>query len=306
MRLVLLSSRPADACSLPQCLPGAFVPAGEGVTIPANAPGLFWRPSLTSGQPADPSTVRLTRYGDTTAIPFTPVQELGSTDWVLVPQQPFVEGTQYVLEESVECNGAPGARTVFTAGPSAPLPTTLGALRTTPHGNFQDLEVATASGSCSTTVGATVLSITLETSTNADRWKDLLLYETLVDGQPWVNQSTANARPSPGASWRGRGEDLLFRICEPNPDALYQGLAAGGHQVAFRATLPGSSVSLVTPEQALEVMCAARPDDTTGGKIDNDAACSSTTPASGACVLFVLGLLLVRRRNVVLVQSARR
>jgi uncharacterized protein (TIGR03382 family) len=275
-------------------LPGAFVPAGEGVTIPANAPGLFWRPSMTSGQPADPSTVRLTRLGDTTPIPFTPVAEVGSSDWVLVPQQPFIAGTQYVLEESVQCNGAPGARTVFTAGPEAPLPTTLGTLSIIGHGNFMDLEVATGSGSCSTMVGATVLSIFLEPSAEIEPWKDLLLYDTLVDGQPWVNQSTANMRPAPGASWRGRGKDLLYRICEPNPDASYPGLAVGGHQVAFRATLPGTSMTIATPAQALELMCTSRPPDEEEEDGD-DGGCATTTPASATFVFALLALLLVRR-----------
>src|SRR5688572_27024526 len=86
---LVASSRPADACGPPSCWPGAFVP-GDNATIPENAPGLYWRPSIVDLEHADPSTVRLLRSGDTTPIPVTFVAH--GTDWVIVPQTPLVAG----------------------------------------------------------------------------------------------------------------------------------------------------------------------------------------------------------------------
>jgi MYXO-CTERM domain-containing protein len=283
---LVASARPADACGPPACWPGAFVP-GDNTTVPENAPGLYWRPSIVDNRSADPSMVSLVREGDTTPIPVTPIAQ--GTDWVLVPQVPLVAGTRYVLAESRECNGTAGARATFTVGPSAPLPTTLGTLELLGHGNFMELEVG-AGGSCSTTIGAMAVQVSLTAAPDIAPWKDLLVYETLVDGQPWFTEPSINVRTPPGGSWYGRGIDLLYRICEPDPSAARPGLTAGGHEAAFRATLPGSSITLATPAQAFELMCASPP-----RRIDNDAACSSTTPASGAFVLFVLALLLVHR-----------
>src|SRR5688572_7773528 len=41
--VALVAPRPADACSPPPCWPAAFVP-GHGGRVPANVPGLYWRP----------------------------------------------------------------------------------------------------------------------------------------------------------------------------------------------------------------------------------------------------------------------
>ena len=291
------SSRPADACGPPPCWPGAFVP-GHNATIPENAPGLYWRPSVRDLRRADPSTVRLVRYGDTTPIPVTPVAQ--GDDWVLVPQAPLVAGTQYVLEESQECNGGPGARAVFTVGPSAPLPTTLGRITYNGHAQPTELEVA-AGGSCSLLVDVEYILAYVDRSPDVAPWKDLLLYETLVDGAPWRNQTSLNVLPEPGASWRGRGEDLLYRICEPSTHTLSPGLAPGSHEVAFRATLPGAQLTLETPADRIEVMCSGEPQPM---QIDNDAAgCASTTPGSGAFVLVVALLLVHRTRRYTLVST---
>src|SRR5687768_9105345 len=182
--LVVAPSPPADACSAPVCWPGAFVP-GDGATIPANAPGLYWRPMAGQDQP-DPSQVRLTRASD----PLTPLDfastQLPNGDYVLAPAAPLIEGEQYVLEDRSTCSGTAGPRVTFTAGAQAPLPASLGTLQLIGHGTPLELDVSTASGSCSTTVDAMTLSIELVRSADAEPWKDLFLYETLVDDQPWT------------------------------------------------------------------------------------------------------------------------
>lgn len=296
--ILAISARPADACSAPQCWPGAFVP-GDNATIPENAPGFYWRPSIASGQPADPSTVQLRDVADPgTSLGFTATQ-LPNGDYLLTPDAPLVAGARYALEDRSICNGTTTHAT-FTAGPAAPLPTSLGSMGIIGHGNRLPIQVATASGSCSTEVDAEVLGIELVTSADATPWKDLLLYETIVDDQPWSNQASINAPVTPGQSWKGRGADTLYRICKPNADALQPGLAIGGHYVRFRATLPGAATSLATSPTLIELMCDADPDEEEENHPSDGGGCSSSTPASASFVLLALAFLLVtssRRRR---------
>ena len=293
----LAESRPADACSAPLCWPGGFVP-GDGTTIPQNAPGLYWRPvrNLSTGTAPDPASVTLTTLADpSTALPFT-ATALPGGDYVIVPDQPLVEGTTYVLEDLATCGGAPGPRVTFTAGPSAPLPTSLGTVSTDPHGLRGELEVATASGSCSTTIDAVSMSISLLPSTDAAPWMSLLLFETVVDDQPWKIQSSINFPPPPGGSWRGRGRDLVFRTCTPNLDASYPGMAPGGHPVAFRASLPNMQ-PISTPDLNVELMCDSITDPDPTDPSDDSGGCTSTTPTSSSLLLVAFAVLLRRRRD---------
>jgi hypothetical protein len=295
--LLVVSSRPADACSAPQCWPGAFVPQ-DGAVIPENAPGFYFRPPLQGGSAGDASLVRLTAASDpSTPLAFTAMPQPNG-DFVLVPDAPLVAGETYTLEDGAECNGGTMYST-FTAGPSAPLPSSLGSVNLIGHGMFAEIPVATASGSCSTTVEATIAQITLDVSASAEPWKDLLLYETLVDDKPWVNQVSINVRTDPGESWLGRGTDLLYRVCKPNPDAIFQGLAEGGHNVRFRASLPGvtNQTSLATPAAPIEIMCTSNPNPDPE-EIDNDGGgCATNRPATLGFVLLALLALVQRTRR---------
>ncbi len=290
---LLVQARPADACSRSVCWGGAFVP-GDASTIPSNAPGLYWRPgSGESGAPS-PASVRLTTVGAPgSALPFT-ATSLPGGDYVLVPAAPLVEGTSYVLEDLSICNGTARPRVTFTAGPSAPLPTSLGTVSTDPHGYRAEIDVATSVGSCSTTIDATLFGIALEPSAEAAPWMALLMFETVVDDQRWVAQESINVATSPGASWKGRGRDLLYRICTPNPDASYQGMSLGGHQVAFRASLPTAQPISAAP-LGIELMCDLAPD--TDPDDDSAVGCASSKPSSSSLILVAFAALLRRRRR---------
>lgn len=304
MRLLLLAvpvlavaARPAEACSPPQCWPGAFIPQ-DGAVIPENAPGFYYRPSSQGGTPGDASLVRLTAASaPAVSLELTAVAQPNG-DFVLVPDAPLVAGETYTLEDGTLCNGD-SMHATFTAGPSAPLPSSLGTVRLIGHGMFAELDVATASGSCSTKVEATIAQVTLDRSASAEPWKDLLLYETLVDDKPWVNQASINVRTDPGESWLGRGADLLYRVCAPNPDALFPGLSVGGHVVRFRASLPGvtNQTSLATPAEAIEIMCTANPNPDPDEPGSDGGGCTTSKPATlGFLLLALLGLVYRTRR----------
>ncbi|MBA3538508.1 MAG: hypothetical protein H0T79_02665 [Deltaproteobacteria bacterium] len=291
---LLVPSRPAEACSAPQCWPGAFIP-GDATTIPSNAPGLYWRPTR-GNVAADPSSVKLsTVAAPGTALPFT-ATALPNGDYVLVPDAPLVEGTSYVLEDLALCGGTAGPRVTFTAGPSAPLPTSLGGIATDPHGMRGDVELATTAGSCSVPVDVTMFGIELAPSADATPWMALFVFETLVDDQPWTPQKSINVENGPGESWRGRGRDLLFRTCTANPNVYFQGLSPGGHQLAFRASLPNAQ-AVATPDMLIELMCDPVTDPDPVDDDDSSAGCASTKAPSSALILLGFAVVLRRRRR---------
>jgi MYXO-CTERM domain-containing protein len=288
--------RPADACSAPPCRLSSFVPA-DGTTIPANAPGLYWRPAASDASPAN---VRLTTVADpTTALPFT-ATKLPSGDYVIVPDAPLAAGTAYVLEDLMPCTFIPNnppVRNTFTAGPSAPLPQSLGGVSLIGHGIQGDLEVGTSDGSCSKTVDAVSISVQLEPSADAQPWLSLLLFQTLVDDAVWSAQRQINVPIAPGESWKGRGIDLLYRVCEEDTGNINRGLSVGGHRVQFRGALPGVATELYSSDTSVELMCDSTdpdPDDPLG---NDGGGCSSSGAPSLLLALLALALLLARRTS---------
>ncbi len=297
MWISLGSVKPADACSPPPCWQGSLVPA-DGATIPANAPALYWRPS--SG--ASPATIKLTVAGTGAPVAVTEVVE--GQNMVLALAEPLVPGTQYILEETNECQYQSPVRSTFTAGPTASVPTTLGttAREAIQHG---ELSIATASGSCSVEVDAAHATITLAHSADATPWKDLLLYETLVDGQRWSPAPAINVSMPVGASWRGRGRDELYRVCEDN-QGEGRGLAEGTHQATFRASIPGSATTFAASEVSVEIACDTPPTggDDPGGSNDpstpgESTGCCATGGGNASNIVWVLlvGILLRRSRR---------
>lgn len=292
---------PADACSL-TCWDGYFTP-GDGATVPANIPALHWRPRTELGEPSpDPGKVTLAMTASPgVALGLTPMK-LSNGDYLLVPDQPLVAGTSYRLRDDNTCFGSAGPSVIFTAGPAAPLPTApLGTLRAV-EGRVAELEVSTSGGSCSSTIDADQVTIELDLEPTVSPWHTALHFETLVDGQPWRPQTSLNHRSAPGASWRGRGVDLVYELCRSDDQAVNTGLAPGMHEVSMRATLPGSSIVMETPAVAVELAC---PGDPPPACLADPAACDDGGCSAGGSqpapwlVLAggALGALLARRRR---------
>jgi hypothetical protein len=288
--LVAAAPSVADACSPPMCWPGFFTP-GDGATVPANLPAIHWLPVAGyDTPPADPSKVVLARAAaPSTPLPFT-ATKLPDGAYVLVPDQPLMPGTTYVLTDQNACGGIVlGPRVTFQATDAAPLPTSLGALAEAEN-LVGSLDLATGSGSCSSKVDAHQIGIELQLISAASAWRDALHFETLVDGQVWKASSSAPSVAPPGSSWRGRGVDLLYRVCKTDDDAISEGLAAGPHEVVMRATLPGSGTVVQSSSLTVDIDCtnAGSPDpDGTGSGCDAGGSGSSSWLLLGSLAALV-------------------
>ena len=301
--LVAAAPSDADACSPPPCWPGFFTP-GSGATVPANLPALRWRPMTGFvSSPPDPSKVILARAtAPSTPLPFTATQLQDGT-YQLVPSQALTPGTSYVLTDQSTCGGmAIGPSVTFQAAGAAPLPASLGALAESSN-LIGPLQVATAGGSCSSEVLAHQIGIALQLGSEASAWRDALAFETLVDGAVWGASPSATSVTPPGASWRGRGVDLLYLLCKRDDEYVSKGLAAGPHEVVMRATLPGSGAVVQSSSLTVHLDCAGDglPDmDGTGG---DGGGCDAGRDAgrSGSSGWLLLGSLAavagLRRRT---------
>jgi uncharacterized protein (TIGR03382 family) len=254
--LVVAAPADSEACSQAPCRPGFFTP-GNGATVPANLPAIHWRPTLGfDNTNIDPSKVVLARASAPSAsLPFTATRRSDGS-YVLVPQQPLMAGTAYVLTDQTTCAGTTvGPTATFQVVAAAPLPTELGALAETAS-TAGLLQVASAGGACSAEVDAHQVGIELQLGAGVMSWRDVLHFETLVDGAVWSASRSAPEEVPPGASWRGRGVDLLYRACKTEDESVSEGLAEGSHEVVMRATLPGSTTVVQSSPLTVEIDCA--------------------------------------------------
>lgn len=284
--------RTADACGAVYCVPGAFTPS-DGATVPANLPALHWQPmDQTRDSKADPALVTIA----TTAAPdvplgFTPVPQ-SNGDYLLVLAEPLVPGTSYVASDHNTCSGQSAPRAVFHAGPAAPLPTSLGSLSRT-AGTVATLALRPPGGTCQMPFEADQVTIGLEVSADAAPWRDALLLQTDVDGQPWSRPNNLSQREAAETTWRGAGVDLVYRGCVPDTG----GLSAGVHTVVMTGVIPGAGTSLSSADM-IALACPRDP-----------LTCSDTEPSCerGGCaaggspalsgLLVVVGAWLARKRR---------
>lgn len=300
--LALSPPRIAEACSIPACTQGFFVPAGIHSQAPANIPGLYWRPMRSYEDIGDPKNVVLTNVADPgTPLAFT-VQPMTGGDLLIVPSAPLVPGERYLISDRNQCEITHqlGPDDTFTVGPAAPLPTDLGTLSVISAG-IEQMSLAVHDGSCSSNAVVAQTSIQVEPSAAAAPWMDALHFQTFVDGKPWSYESIITQPPPPGASEMGRARDRVYEICSSDNALLTptgSGLTPGKHIVTVRATLPGSSqVATSSPlEVKLDCNGVSEPGTTT-----SPAGCSTTGP--GAAPWLALALLALRRRRSAMIAN---
>jgi hypothetical protein len=297
--LVLSTSRPADACSPPLCWSGAFVP-GDDAQVPANAPALLWRPMAGHQVTPDPMNVVLALAVDPTRqFPLT-AQLLASGDFLLAPDAPLTPG-DYLLTDHTLCLGLTGPEATFTVTPAGPMPSDLGALGAYVDPILREIDLSTSLGSCSVQTSVASADLELQPSESARPWFDVLQFETWVDDKPWSYQTSAVGVLAPGKTSLGSGRDRVFHVCSSMDDTVFRGVAEGKHVVSMRATLPGSSLVVMSNSVEVTLQCDLPnhypPDD----EDDDGGAHASGGCSAGAGAGPWLGLALLA-----LVRPARR
>ncbi len=298
LMVILGAPRPAHACSQPACWSAALVP-GPGLeqTVPANLPALYWRPLFGEGAPQpDPEAVILAPVDQPDAPVALTASATDDGHMLLASAAGLVPGVTYRLTDSSVCDGSDerGPEIVFQAGDEAPLPASLGELFATDMG-VGSIVVETTRGSCGVAIEADRMEIALSPAAEAEPWMELLHFETLVDGDAWRPSSDITVLAPPGASWVGRGRDLVHAACEPEQPGggTNLGVDEGRHEVAMRATLPGTDISLQTAPITIELRCAAGggPGGEPGGEPGNEgdeSGCSASGGSSGQVGLLAL------------------
>jgi hypothetical protein len=288
--VALIAPRPADACSAPPCWPAAFVP-GNGGRVPANVPGLYWRPMSGFGASVKTENAVLEDMAAPGVSIALTAQQLENRDYLLVPATPLVAGHHYRLKDRSECTVTEerGPEVVFEVGPETPVPASLGDLSAT-SAEVMDMDLATQSGSCFAAAKVAQMTIELVPASAAAPWVDALHFETTVDGRPWHYYTSINVGSPPGTSPDGRARDRVFAVCESKDPLVGKGLAEGTHVVTMRATLPGTTQLISSSSLEVKLSCAE-----TGA--EQDMGGCSAGGSNAAAGLGIALMALVRRRS---------
>lgn len=294
-----ISPKEAEACSAPPCWQSYLAPAND-VYVPANLPAIYWQPARgydASELDRDPSRVQL---AGSVPVPSLTESIRENGDVLFLLNEPLVEGQSYRLTDSTTCNDSSefiSPDNSFTATAEAALPSTLGTVSAIDKG-LGPLHVATTSGSCSTQIEAHQIALEVELSDDAQPWRDVLAFTTLVDGQPWAASESINSTNAPGTSWVGRAKDKVFLSCDSDSDEGYSGLAEGAHLVAFEALLPGTDIVLSTEPVTVQLSCDE--EDTSDDRLpDLASGCSIQRRGRTGTfpLLALLGLFLIPARR---------
>lgn len=240
--VLLLENGRAEACSPRSCWDEHLGVRGP---FPANIEALVWRPasaSTTTLTVSNDNVVLLDAAGVRIPVEVTPMLDVRyNYEREIRPLEPLLPDAQYSLTVPRLCDeGPPTTRYTLQTRATTPIPSSIGALRLVKQG-FEEVRVS-ASGTCVEDVHAATAGVEVELSAEAEPWREVLLWETLVDGQRWFGPpASVMPRIGPiGESRVGAGRDLLYVRCSPkDAGSINSGLSPGLHRVVMQASLPG-------------------------------------------------------------------
>jgi hypothetical protein len=274
---VFLAPKQSAACSCLCNFPTWGFVSGGGL-IPSNSRGLLWWGEFegVTGRDQGLPVQIASASGE-----FLPVEyELVSKDrklWLFRPRDGFKIGRSYVFttrqicrkpisrllpsrsssEQTDDVIGYERQVSVTVSDQAAVSPTGPVALKV---GSPITNSLGIAAGvSCGESVSATQLPIEMVLPEAMEAFRDQLYFETIFDGTDRWSPSASICMPViPGASWQGKGIDLLFSVCD-KPAFAHEGLASGHHTVEMRASLPGTDISAVTSKVEVDLKCPKEP-----------------------------------------------
>lgn len=284
--------REAQACGPTPCVPAKLTPAGG--TIPANVPGVFWRPLIDAHHPddrPDPARISLTRAADpATLLPFT-ATPTGSSSFLLVPDEPLTVGETYLATDATICEayGPPGASTRFVVGPPAPLPTTLGTLAVSDL-VVGKMDVPMQFTPCGVEVTAARQTVELTLAPEAVPWRGVLQLEVSVDDRPWTSSRYEDRT--------AYTQDWIYHVCATDDASADPGVASGSHTVRMNGKIAGTTMQIFSSTATIDLNCSGPSGGGPDGGSGAGGGCNAGGSGSSAWLGLALGALLIHRRRV--------
>ena len=304
----------AQACGGYTCSNDQFLPrAGK---VPANITAIGWEPGYDVSAPADAGAGALpplprfecrAANGSTHTVRFEALPKERPDHLKL--SEPLIAGERCTITSGIECTAEDqpkylNGRAEFDVIEAQPVPE-LGLIAVT-GSKIATVDVA-ANASCSEPIRSCTVNTSLEWTDSNTAWRDVMLFETIVDGEPfaiWHDQIVANEL---GGLYRGRERDVVFAPLDEIPENVhdFRQLDLGEHTLAIRARLPGSNVIMETPAVTIQLDCGpkARPPLAQNVVEGDGGGCAVASPLGssqrrmGIVALFGLLLLAARRRK---------
>ncbi|MCC6525213.1 MAG: hypothetical protein IT373_21345 [Polyangiaceae bacterium] len=256
---VAASTPAADACSPLPCRRAGLVP--DGGSLPENVPGFVLDTGRYPSADVAQSPLELVRLDGAarTRVPAT-LAPRGESAFTITPATPWKAGERYALSLPNPCRyiGPERFEVAVAIGPTATAPGALGTLRAS-RAVRRVLRVGTASGSCSIDEEGAYVDVEATLDASAEPWRDVLYWETWVDGARYLPTESIGIGPAPGASWVGRGRDRIYTLCPADRSHGFPGVAPGRHQVELRARALGEGPTLTAGPIDVEVRCEGLP-----------------------------------------------
>ena len=116
--------------------------------------------------------------------------------------------------------------------------------------------------SCASWLDAALVHIEGRLSRDAERWREQLLYRTIIDdGIHWRPRHSMCSGDVPGRTALAVGHDDVYAACDGSRIAgVHSGhaLRPGRHTLKMQAYLPGTGVVLETPARSVSLRCYGR------------------------------------------------
>lgn len=238
----------SHACAPPGCMPAIFWPhweEGQEIpVIPENRARLWIR---YWGLSADTLQLQgtLVRDGQEHLVDIT-----NESGVIVLPDAQ--QGDVWTVEDTHTCGGfTVSSRVQVRIDEAKPLPSSLGVLRVSDV-RREEVHVADTSGPCGSPLDAAVVDIAIDYENEVLPYRNLLMYETIVDGQSW-------SAPSSVALPYEEGEVVrIFVACEePTEYQMVPQLSEGTHIIRRIAWLPGESNGIESNEISVSITCDA-------------------------------------------------
>jgi hypothetical protein len=294
------------------CIHDQFLPRAG--SVPANIAAIAWDPGYDAANDVEgaarlPSLECTAANGSTRDLRFVALPEDRHVHLKL--SEPLVAGERCTLRSGVSGCAEANAEYLqdsaeFQVAESSPIPESLGLLAVAGP-KYEEIELA-ADASCSENVAACVVRTSVVFNDQAISWKDALLYETIVDGEPFSAWRDLALPDELGGLYNGRDADVVYALIGETPENVrtVRDLDPGEHTLAIRARLPGSDLVLATPEVSINLDCghAARVPLARNEVASGSESCtvsphlgSSRRPAGALVFSFLAAVLLAARRR---------